>query len=148
MPKLFGTSGIRGITNRELTAELALKVGLALATKHEEGEFLIGRDTRVSGEFLENALISGILSAGANVTKLGIVPTPVLAYLTMKHDFDCGVMITASHNPPQYNGIKIFDKEGVALSMEKAEEIEQIIENQDFKLARWNTLISAHAEDA
>ncbi len=138
MPKLFGTSGIRGITNRELTAELALKVGLALATKHEEGEFLIGRDTRVSGEFLEKALISGILSAGANVTKLGIVPTPVLAYLTMKHDFDCGVMITASHNPPQYNGIKIFDKEGVALSMEKAEEIEQIIENQDFKLARWN----------
>jgi len=72
------------------------------------------------------------------VTKLGIVPTPVLAYLTMKHGFDCGVMITASHNPPQYNGIKIFDKEGVALSMEKAEEIEQIIENQGFKLARWN----------
>ena len=107
MPKLFGTSGIRGITNRELTAELALKVGLALATKHEEGKFLIARDTRVSGEFLENALISGILSAGANVTKLGIVPTPVLAYLTMKYDFDCGVMITASHNPPQYNGIKI-----------------------------------------
>jgi len=135
MPKLFGTSGIRGITNRELTAELALKVGLALATKHEEGEFLIGRDTRVSGEFLEKALISGILSAGANVIKLGIVPTPVLAYLTMKYDFDCGVMITASHNPPQYNGIKIFDKEGVALSMEKL-----IIENLSFEKS-WHVVI-------
>ena len=140
MPKLFGTSGIRGIANRELTAELALKVGLALATKAEGEKILIGRDTRVSGECLENALISGILSAGINVGKLGIVPTPVLAYLTKRCKFDFGVMITASHNPPKYNGIKIFNKNGIALNMKQAEEIEQIIENKDFKLAEWNEI--------
>jgi len=140
MPKLFGTSGIRGIANKDLTAELALKVALALATKAGKGKFLVGRDTRVSGECLENAIISGILSAGARVRKLGIVPTPVLAFLTKKHDLDFGIMITASHNPPQFNGIKIFNRNGVALNTERQEDIERIIESENFKLAKWNEI--------
>jgi len=138
MPRLFGTSGIRGIVNREVTTELALKVGMALATKIRRGKILIGRDTRVSGETLEKALTSGILSAGATVKKLGIAPTPALAFLTKEHGLDFGVMITASHNPPEYNGIKILNKDGIALNMKQQKEIEQIIENESYKLAEWN----------
>ena len=108
MPKLFGTSGIRGIANREVTSELALKIGLALATYIEKGNFLVAMDTRVSSEMIENALIAGVLAAGAKVKKLGIAPTPALAFLTKKYGLSAGVMITASHNPPEYSGIKIF----------------------------------------
>ena len=140
MPKLFGTSGIRGIANEDLTAELAIKVALALATKAGRGTFLVGRDTRISGECLENAIVSGILSAGANVRKLGIVPTPALAFLTKKYGLDFGIMITASHNPPQFNGIKIFNRNGVALNTEQQEDIERIIESENFKLAEWNEI--------
>jgi len=140
MPKLFGTSGIRGIANREVTSELALKVGLALATYIENGSFLVARDTRVSGEMIENALTAGILAGGANANKLGIAPTPALAFLTKKHGLNAGVMITASHNPPEYNGIKIFNSDSTGFNEKQQEEIEKIIENENFRLAEWNKI--------
>ena len=140
MPKLFGTSGIRGIANREVTSELALKVGLALATYIENGSFLVARDTRVSGEMIENALTAGILAGGANANKLGIAPTPALAFLTKKHGLNAGVMITASHNPPEYNGIKIFNSDSTGLNEKQQEEIEKIIEHENFRLAEWNEI--------
>ena len=140
MPKLFGTSGIRGIANREVTSELALKVGLALATYIENGSFLVARDTRVSGEMIENALTAGILAGGANANKLGIAPTPALAFLTKKHGLNAGVMITASHNPPEYNGIKIFNSDSTGFNEKQQEEIEKIIEHENFRLAEWNKI--------
>ncbi|RLG97983.1 phosphoglucosamine mutase, partial [Candidatus Bathyarchaeota archaeon] len=140
MPKLFGTSGIRGIANREVTSELALKVGLALATYIENGSFLVARDTRVSGEMIENALTAGILAGGANANKIGIAPTPALAFLTKKHSLNAGVMITASHNPPEYNGIKIFNSDSTGFNEKQQEEIEKIIENENFRLAEWNKI--------
>ena len=140
MPKLFGTSGIRGIANREVTSELALKVGLALATYIENGSFLVARDTRVSGEMIENALTAGILAGGANANKIGIAPTPALAFLTKKHSLNAGVMITASHNPPEYNGIKIFNSDSTGFNEKQQEEIEKIIEHENFRLAEWNKI--------
>ena len=140
MPKLFGTSGIRGIANREVTSELALRVGLALATYVENGSFLVARDTRVSGEMIENALTAGILAGGANANKLGIAPTPALAFLTKKHSLNAGVMITASHNPPEYNGIKIFNSDSTGFNEKQQEEIEKIIEHENFRLAEWNKI--------
>jgi len=140
MPKLFGTSGIRGIANREVTSELALRVGLALATYIENGSFLVARDTRVSGEMIENALTAGILAGGANANKIGIAPTPALAFLTKKHSLNAGVMITASHNPPEYNGIKIFNSDSTGFNEKQQEEIEKIIEHENFRLAEWNKI--------
>jgi len=136
-PKLFGSSGVRGLVNVDLTPVLVTKMGLAVATFSKARKILVARDTRVSGLMLENALNSGLLAAGVSVNCLGVVPTSVLAYLTKKLNADAGVMITASHNPPQYNGIKIFDRDSMAYNDENQSEIEKIIENESFGLADW-----------
>lgn len=138
--RLFGSSGVRGLANVELTAVLAEQVGSAVATLAEAKEVLVARDTRVSGAMLQDALVSGLESVGANVKCLGIMPTPVLAWLTKKMKAEAGVMITASHNPPEYNGIKIFDREGLAYDEEKQNRIERIIMQQHFKLANWENV--------
>jgi len=138
--RLFGSSGVRGLANEDLTAILAEQVGSAVATLADTKEVLVARDTRVSGAVLQNALISGLESGGANVKCLGIAPTPVLAWLTKRMNADAGVMITASHNPPEYNGIKIFDREGLAYDEEKQNMIERIIVQQRFKLADWENV--------
>jgi len=138
--KLFGSSGVRGLVNVDLTPILAAKVGLAIASFSKAKKIIVARDTRVSGLMLENALISGLLAGGAHVDCLGVVPTPVLAYLTKRLDADAGVMITASHNPPQYNGVKIFDGDGVAYGDESQGEIERIIEDESFGLADWRNV--------
>lgn len=138
--RLFGSSGVRGLANVELTAILAEQVGSAVATLAEAKEVLVARDTRVSGAMLQNALVSGLVSGGTNAKSLGIIPTPVLAWLTKKMKADAGVMITASHNPPEYNGIKIFDREGLAFDEEKQNMIERIIVQQRFKLADWENV--------
>jgi len=135
--KLFGTSGVRGLVNVDLTPISAAKIGLAVATFSKAKKVLVARDTRVSGLMLEKALVSGLLAGGTNVSCLGVVPTPVLAYLTRKLDADAGVVITASHNPPQYNGIKIFGRDGVAYGDESQDEVEKIIENESFGLVDW-----------
>lgn len=131
MDRLFGTDGVRGIANSELTCELAFKLGQAgayvLASQVHRPSILVGRDTRISGDMLEAALVAGICSVGARAMVLGVVPTPAIAYLTRYYDADAGVMISASHNPVEYNGIKFFDGRGYKLPDALEERIESII---------------------
>ena len=132
MGRLFGTDGARGVANTELTCELAMNIGRAAAyvlTKRSESKpkILIGTDTRVSSNMLEMALAAGLCSVGADVVLVGYIPTPAVAYLTKERRFDAGIMISASHNPCEYNGIKIFDGNGFKLPDAIEEEIEAII---------------------
>jgi len=138
--RLFGSSGVRGLANVELTAVLAEQVGSAVATFVKAREVLVARDTRVSGAMLQDALVSGLESNGATAKCLGIMPTPVLAWLTKKIKADSGLMITASHNPPEYNGIKIFDRNGLAYDEKKEDAIERIIAQRYFRLADYQNV--------
>lgn len=132
MGKYFGTDGVRGVANQELTPELAYKIGrcggYVLAGQVEKPTVLIGRDTRISGSMLEAALVAGLLSIGANVVRLGVVSTPAVAYLTRTLKADAGVMISASHNPVEDNGIKFFGGDGYKLSDETELEIERLMD--------------------
>ncbi len=135
MGRLFGTDGVRGVANSELTPELAFSLGKAGAyvlSKESEKKptFLIGMDTRISGDMLENALSAGILAVGGDVIKVGVLPTPAIAYLVKHYDADAGIVISASHNPYEYNGIKFFNSEGFKLDDSIEEEIEDIILRQ------------------
>ncbi|MBQ4128444.1 MAG: phosphoglucosamine mutase [Ruminococcus sp.] len=132
MGRLFGTDGARGVANTELTCELAMNIGKAAAMvltskEVEHPTVLIGKDTRVSGDMLEGALIAGLCSVGANVKLLGVVPTPAVAYLIGKYKADAGIMISASHNPYEFNGIKLFSSEGYKLPDDLEEQIESIV---------------------
>lgn len=131
MGRLFGTDGVRGVANRDLTPELALKIGRAtacvLTDSGKQPKILIGCDTRASGDMLECALCAGFCSVGADVILLGVVPTPAVAYLVGKLHADAGVMISASHNPCEFNGIKIFSGEGYKLPDALEEEIENLV---------------------
>ena len=133
MSRLFGTDGVRGIANTELTAELAYNLGRAGAYVLTEGthkpKILVAKDTRISGDMLEAALVAGILSVGAEAVCLGVVPTPAVAHLTRVYGADAGVMISASHNPVEYNGIKFFDDKGYKLSDDLEDEIQRVIES-------------------
>jgi phosphoglucosamine mutase len=131
--KLFGTSGIRGIVNKDLTLQLALQTGLSVATTTNGGKIVIAHDTRTTATTIENALAAGLLGGGAKVVKLGLIPTPVLAYATRQLKADAGVMITASHNPPQYNGIKLFNTNTMAYTKKQEDNIERLIKKQQFK---------------
>ncbi|MBU3215781.1 phosphoglucosamine mutase [Clostridium estertheticum] len=136
MSRMFGTDGVRGIANTELTGEIAYKLGRAGAFVLTDGahkpKIIVGMDTRVSGDMLEAALVAGILSVGAEAICLGVVPTPAVAYLTRKYRADAGIVISASHNPVEYNGIKFFDNNGFKLSDELEDTIQAVIES-DFK---------------
>ncbi|WP_188208275.1 phosphoglucosamine mutase [Alkalibacillus aidingensis] len=141
MGKYFGTDGVRGIANTELTPELAFKLGRYGAytlTKNttEKAKLLVGRDTRISGEMLEGALVAGILSVGVDVMRLGVISTPGVAYLTKASGAQAGVMISASHNPVEDNGIKFFGENGFKLSDEQEEAIEELLENDSEELPR------------
>jgi len=140
MKTIFGTDGIRGVANQyPMTAEVALSVGRALAHLFRNGHkprFLIGKDTRLSGYMIEMALASGICSMGADVLLIGPMPTPGIAFLTQAMRADAGVMISASHNPFQDNGIKIFDRYGFKLSDEKELEIERLMDSGDLDKLR------------
>jgi phosphoglucosamine mutase len=132
MGKYFGTDGVRGIANSELTAELAYKIGrcggFVLTGQAQHPKVVIGRDTRISGPMLEAALVAGLLSIGAHVIRLGVVSTPAVAYLTRKLGADAGVMISASHNPIEDNGIKFFGGDGFKLLDETELEIERLMD--------------------
>ena len=140
MGKYFGTDGVRGVANSELTPELAFKLGrfggYVLTKDTDRPKVLIGRDTRVSGHMLEGALVAGLLSVGAEVMRLGVISTPGVAYLTKALSADAGVMISASHNPVQDNGIKFFGSDGFKLSDEQEEEIEELMDLPEDKLPR------------
>lgn len=142
MGKIFGTDGVRGIANKEITPELALKLGkagglfLKEKSKIEKNFFvLIGKDTRISGSMLESALIAGFNSVGVNIIKLGIISTPAVSYLTDKTDAIGGVMISASHNPIEDNGIKFFSERGFKLTDAEELQIEEYIFNEN-KIAK------------
>lgn len=137
MGKYFGTDGVRGRANEELTAELALSIGRAAAvvlaenwTDGKHPRVVIGRDTRCSGAMLENAIAAGLLSAGADVYRLGVIPTPAVARLVSQYGMDAGVMISASHNPYEDNGIKLFNRNGHKLSDAVEEEMEAIMDGR------------------
>ena len=131
MSRLFGTDGVRGVANSELTPELAFNLGKAgahvLSKTHGKPVILIGMDTRVSGDMLENAITAGILAVGGNVIKAGIIPTPAVAYLVKYYNADAGIVISASHNTFEYNGIKFFNGQGFKLDDDLEDEIEDII---------------------
>lgn len=135
MGRLFGTDGVRGVANSELTCDLAMKIGKAAAyvltkeTKHKP-KILIGKDTRISGDMLEAALTAGLCSVGAGVISLGVIPTPAVAYLTRKYEADAGIVISASHNSAEFNGIKIFNSNGYKLSDEIEDRIEALIRGE------------------
>jgi len=134
MSRMFGTDGVRGIANKELTAALSMQLGAAGAYVLAKGaghrpKILVGCDTRISGDMLANALMAGICSVGADAVFLGILPTPAVAYLTRTSDADAGVVISASHNPVEFNGIKFFDGNGYKLPDATEDEIERLILN-------------------
>ncbi|MEL1136298.1 phosphoglucosamine mutase [Desulfitobacterium sp. THU1] len=133
MGKLFGTDGVRGIANQELTPNLAFRLGQAgayvLSKEHPHPRIVIGKDTRISGDMLEAALMAGICSVGADVLRVNILPTPGIAYLTRTLDASAGVVISASHNPVQDNGIKFFSSTGYKLPDTLEEEIEELVLN-------------------
>lgn len=135
MRKYFGTDGIRGIAGESLTADLSFKVGKALGKllteKKEHPKVVIGRDTRISCDMIEQALTAGLTCTGVNVMTVGTIPTPAIAYLTKTIETDSGIMISASHNPYQDNGIKIFGPDGFKLTDEQELEIESLIDNSE-----------------
>lgn len=140
MRRMFGTDGVRGVANRELTPELALKLGRASASfllkHHSAPQIVLGRDTRISGDMLEGAFLSGACSCGVNVLKAGIIPTPGVAWLARELECQAGVMISASHNPIEDNGIKIFSGDGYKLSDEDEDEIEALFSRPDDEFPR------------
>lgn len=138
MGKFFGTDGIRGVANTELTPELAFKIGRAAAfeLKGNEGPIVIGKDTRASCDMLQAAITAGITSVGVDVIELGIIPTPGVAYLTRHYKAIAGVVISASHNPGEFNGIKLFSQEGFKLPDSVEESIEEKILNIETVLDR------------
>ncbi len=129
---MFGSSGIRGVANTEITPRLALNLGLAIGSIYPE--VLIGHDPRIAGEMVEHAVVAGLLSAGCKVVKSGMVPTPTLALASREHG--CGIMITASHNPARYIGMKVF-KDGMSLDTGQQKEIEELLESEEFTYAGW-----------
>ncbi|MFA4702061.1 phosphoglucosamine mutase [Pyrococcus kukulkanii] len=152
MGKLFGTFGVRGIANEKITPEFALKIGMAFGTMlKREGRkkplVVVGRDTRVSGEMLKNALISGLLSVGCDVIDVGIAPTPAVQWATKHFNADGGAVITASHNPPEYNGIKLLEPNGMGLKKEREAVVEELFFKEEFDRAKWWEIGEVRRED-
>lgn len=140
MGRLFGTDGVRGIANKELDSELAFnlgRIGAYVLTEetHHKPRIAVGKDTRISGDMLEAALIAGICSMGAEAVVLGVQPTPAVAYLTRHLGLDAGIVISASHNPFEYNGIKFFDNKGYKLSDELEDRIESLLKSPQNEIA-------------
>ena len=146
--KLFGTSGIRGIVNQDLTIQIALQTGLAVANATKGGRIATAHDTRTTATTIENALVAGLLAGGAQVIKLGLLPTPLLAYATRQLKANSGLMITASHNPPQYNGIKLFNKDTMAHTQEQQNKIERLIKKQRFTRQTYKKIGTTNNLDA
>ncbi len=143
----FGTNGVRGVTGVDMTPTLALEIAEAFGTMLGPGKTVgLGRDTRTSGPALAAAAQAGLLSCGCNVIDFDIVPTPCLQYLVLDHHLDGGVMITASHNPPEYNGIKIIEADGTEMGDERTIQLEQTMIHHEFISAPWNKLGSFSAE--
>jgi phosphoglucosamine mutase len=142
IPKLFGTSGIRGKIGADINLELAVDMGMAIASYvgGKGHKIVLGYDSRTSNLMIENALTAGMLQCGCRVLKIGMSPTPLVGYATKKLNADAGVMITASHNPPEYNGIKLWNPDGMAYRQEQERVIEEIIHKKKFEIASWKDI--------
>ncbi len=138
LPRLFGTNGVRGVVNEDMNIDLASNLGMAIGTYINGKKVAIATDTRTSNQMLKSAVISGLLATGCSVMDLGIAPTPVLQYRVKLSDAEHGVVITASHNPPRFNGIKCVDSDGTELSRKSEEEIESIYFSKSFKKVSWD----------
>ncbi len=138
--KLFGTTGVRKIYGEEFDLEMALNLGKALGTLVGSGTVLLARDARTTGLMVADTLCAGIMSTGVNVVRAGIIPTPTLAFLTMSKGYDAGLMVTASHNPPEYTGIKFWSKSSMGFTSEEERKLEEIYESKKFTIAPWDNL--------
>jgi phosphoglucosamine mutase len=137
---LFGSSGIRGVVNKDFTPELAAKIGMAVGSNAKRAA--VGMDSRTSGPMIEAAVASGMMAAGCDVYHAGLVTTPTLAEAA--RELDAGIMITASHNPPEYGGIKLWNPDGSGFSVSQSDAIEKLLESSDFKLKPWGDGQEAH----
>lgn len=142
--RLFGTNGIRGLVNVDLTSEMAVEVGCAVGTFFKRGTVILGYDARTSGPMLARAVIAGLNATGCTVFLAGMAPTPALQFAVKNHKVDGGVIITASHNPPEYNGIKVLWNDGVEISHEQEVEIESIYFKRKARLAKWDKVGEIH----
>ncbi len=143
--KLFGTNGIRGVVNKELTPEMAVKVGTAIGTFFGKNRgLLVGHDARTSGPMFARAVISGLTATGCNAYFAGMAPTPALQFAVKNHNFDGGVIITVSHNPPEFNGIKVIWSDGIEISHEQENEIESAYFEDRMRFADWRELGTVH----
>ncbi len=142
--RLFGTNGIRGVVNKELTPEYTAKIAAAIGTFFKQGRVLLGYDGRISNRMLANAVVTGLVSTGCEVYNAGMAPTPSIQYAVRNRNMDGGVMITASHNPPQYNGIKVMSKDGAELSRNKEVKIEDIFFKNEASYVDWNRVGNIH----
>jgi len=141
MSRLFGTSGIRGVVNLDLKPEIILDIGSALAACFENsGTIVLGKDPRLSSDMLEGCLVSGILSGGCDVKKIGLAPTPAVGFATPHFGAKAGIMITASHNPPEFNGVKFFGSDGMAFTPGQEEKIENAYFSGRTKSVPWNEI--------
>ncbi len=145
--RLFGTNGVRGVANEDMNAELALNLGMAIGTFFS-GNIAIATDTRTSNEMLKNAVISGLLSTGCDVYDANVAPSPALQYYVKMSEMDGGVIITASHNPPQFNGIKVVDGDGTELAREKEKKIEEIYFRKEWRKESWEKIGKTKEIDA
>jgi phosphomannomutase/phosphoglucomutase len=138
--RLFGTNGIRGVVGKELTAEMAVKIGSAIGSFFKKGNVIVGHDARTSGPMLANAVISGLTATGCNVLLAGMAPTPTLQHAVRNHGSDGAVIITASHNPPEYNGIKVIWNDGIEISREQEVKVEYIFFEDKLRFVRWDRI--------
>jgi len=138
--RLFGTNGIRGLVNKELTPQTAVQIGASIGTFFKRGDLVVGHDSRTSSPLLAYAVIAGVNSTGCNVQFAGMVPIPALQFWVGRHRVAGGIMISASHNPPQYNGIKVIWNDGIELSREQEIEIENAYFDKRMRLAEWDKL--------
>jgi phosphoglucosamine mutase len=138
--KLFGTTGVRKVYGEEFDLEMALNLGKSLGTYVDRGTVMVARDARTTGLMVADALTAGIMSTGVNVVRAGIIPTPTLAFITMKRGFDAGLMVTASHNPPEYTGVKFWSRNSMGFTGKEEAKLEEIYNSKNFKVACWDTL--------
>ncbi|RLF24617.1 MAG: phosphoglucosamine mutase, partial [Thermoprotei archaeon] len=138
MRRLFGTNGVRFILGKTMSISDILRLGLAIGTFFKGKKCLMGRDVRLTGEAVASAISSGLMSTGCTVYDVGLITTPALQYLVRRLGFDFGVMITASHNPPEFNGVKVMDSDGVEIPREKEVVIEDIYFRNKFEYANWD----------
>jgi len=138
--RLFGTNGVRGVVNADLTPSLVLELSQSIGSFFKGGQIIVGRDGRLSGRMLAEAAIAGLTSVGCEVCDIGMAPTPCIQYLTRYWQMDGGLVITASHNPPEYNGVKVLAKDGVEASRSDETIIEQIYERREWSVADWRNV--------